>query len=373
MKKKLEVAFMGGGVDSAVGMAHYAAINIDGLFNLVAGCFSLNQLKNLESAEYCGVDSERVYTTLDDLLDNEQNKLDAIIILTPTPSHYEDVMLCLSKGIPVICEKALSTSSNEVKKLMKYVAEYRGFLSVTYNYSGYPLLKELQTMIASGRLGKVEQIQIEMPQETFMRVDSKGSPIAPQEWRLKDEALPTVSLDLGVHLHQLIFFLTNEKPIEVIAVQNSFGHFEGVVDDVNCIANYTNDLVANIWFSKSALGHRNGLNVRVYGDKGSAKWYQMEPEKLTLTNPQGDVLIKDRASGDMKVSNQQRYTRFKAGHPAGYIEAFANHYYDIYESLQKYRNNRSSTCGLGADEAYEGLLMLEAISLSAKLKKWIEL
>jgi predicted dehydrogenase len=112
MKKKLEVAFMGGGVDSAVGMAHYAAINIDGLFNLVAGCFSLNQLKNLESAEYCGVDSERVYTTLDDLLDNEQNKLDAIIILTPTPSHYEDVMLCLSKGIPVICEKALSTSSN---------------------------------------------------------------------------------------------------------------------------------------------------------------------------------------------------------------------------------------------------------------------
>jgi predicted dehydrogenase len=211
-----------------------------------------------------------------------------------------------------------------------------------------------------------------MPQEGFLRVDKNGNRTEPQAWRLSDREVPTISLDLGVHLHQMIGFLCGEHPIELVAINNKFGLFEGIVDNTMCIARYSGGIDCQIWFGKTALGNSNGLKVKLYGEKGSAEWYQMQPESLIIHDNKGRKNTLERSSVDLILANDDRYNRFKAGHPAGFIEAFANLYYDIANDVRQFRlNNRSiSPWVFGADVALEGLEMLELIEQSAKDKEW---
>lgn len=373
INKKFNLAFIGGGLNSAIGTTHKIASQMDGRFKLVSGCFSRDSKINRLTAEIWGVASDRVYDDWQYLMANEKNKIDAIVILTPTPYHFNIVINAIEQGYPVICEKTLTTSSKEALQIKGALEKYNGFLVITYNYTAYPMLRELRLMIKQNKLGKLGQILIEMPQEGFARLDKSGNPQTPQKWRLKDRDIPIISLDLGSHLHHLVDFLTDENPIELVAIHNSFGLFRQVIDATMCIASYTNNLVCNIWYTKAALGHRNGLRVRVYGEIGSAEWFQMNPEMLYFSNNKGHVTTIDRASVDVEIASQPRYNRFKAGHPEGFIEAFANHYGDIADSLLQYKETGSIKlpeylCGI--DKAIEGLIMLEAIAKSTKNKAW---
>lgn len=370
--KKLRIAFLGGGLNSAIGRTHKIAISMDNRYELVSGCFSRDNKINVESAHEYGVNKSRVYNNLDELIENEKEKIDAICILTPTPNHKNEVIKCIENNISVICEKALALSSKEADEIKIVLNKYKGFLAVTYNYTGYPMLRELRSMIQNGKLGKLEQIHIEMPQESFARVNKEDKPLKPQEWRLVDTELPTIFLDLGTHTHDIISFLTGESPVELVSTQNSFGSFKELIDNSLTIASYTNNLVSNIWFSKTALGHRNGLKVRVYGDIGSSEWYQLEPENLYFNDNKGHKILIDRASVDVSITTEERYNRFKAGHPSGFIEAFANYYGDIADYLLDENKNESGYV-FGIDDALEGLKMLEAMTLSSKEKRWVSI
>lgn len=367
-----KIGFIGGGLNSAVGNTHRIAVQMDRRFILEAGCFSSNEKMNHETASRWGIKKSRVYSDWRLLLNKEKNKLDAVCILTPTPLHAEMVMEALNKGFPVICEKTLATSSRDAAAIDRTVKKNNGFLAVTYNYTGYPMLRELRQMILEGRLGRINLMQIEMPQEGYARFDKQGVPMKPQAWRLRDKYIPIISLDLGSHLHNMMHFLTGEKPLEVVADQTRYGFFTKVVDNVICLVRYSGNIRAQIWYAKMALGHRNGLRVRIYGDKGSAEWFQMTPEELIVNDIYGKRQIIDRASACAKVADLARYNRFKSGHPAGFIEAFANHYYDIADSLKEFKKkgDYSSAWVFSAELAKEGLEMMEAIVKSAKNNCW---
>lgn len=371
--RRLKLAFVGGGLNSAIGTTHKIASQMDGRFELVAGCFSTDKDYNEQTGKQWYV--PRIYPIWKTLLESEKDKTDVIVVLTPTPDHTEIIIEAIKLGYPVICEKTLTASISDAIRIKEALKRYRGYLAVTYNYTGYPMVRELRSIIRQNKLGKVQQIHIEMPQEGFERLDRNSNPIMPQKWRLQDKEIPTISLDLNVHLHNMIYFLTGEKPIKVIAIQNSFGLFKQVIDNVICIAKYTNDMVCNIWYSKVALGYKNGFRVRVYGENGSSEWYQMNPEMLYLHDNRGHTQIIDRGSFNVNTSSQQRYNRFKAGHPAGFIEAFANHYSDIADSIIAYKENLNykSEYVFGVDEALEGLYMMEAIAKSAKNESWEKL
>lgn len=346
---------------------------MDGRWRLVAGCFSTHIDTNSQTAQAWDVPSTHLYQDWQTMLVAERDRLDAVAILTPTPSHADIVIKALELGYPVICEKALATTSAEAERIKAAVDQLRGFLAVTYNYTGYPMLRELRDIILTGGLGKLHQIHIEMPQEGFSRLGKDGTNPKPQSWRRQDGAIPTLSLDLGVHLHHIIDFLSNEKPTELVALNNSYGLIDGIVDNTMCIANYTNDLHCQLWFGKTALGHRNGLRVRVYGSSGSAEWYQMEPEILTRFDNQGRINRYERACAELRIADDLRYNRFKAGHPGGFLEAFANHYYDIADCLIEYQKTGcyASPWVFSADTAEQGLIMLETIAESARKKTWL--
>lgn len=212
MSSVLKIGFIGGGINSAVGNTHRIACQMDHRWQLVAGCFSTHSNVNRETADSWGVEPSRRYDDWRIFLENEQGNLDAIGLLTPTPLHAEMAVEALHRGFAVICEKTMAASSREAAAICRAVEENNGFLAVTYNYTGYPMLRELRQMIVDGKLGTVNLVQIEMPQEGFARLNKHGQKPQPQAWRLHDGNIPIISLDLGSHLHHMIFFLLEKNP-----------------------------------------------------------------------------------------------------------------------------------------------------------------
>jgi len=371
----LRLAVLGGGVNSAVGSAHIAALRLEGGYKIQAGCFSREKEENTASGEAYGV--TEIYSDLPSMLKSNGKNIDAVLILTPTDQHFNQIKYCLENGFAVISEKALACSVSEVSTLMNLEKDCGGLITVTYNYTGYPMIREMEAQISSGRLGKIFSVNASMPQEGFVRKDAEGKPIFPQDWRLVDAEIPTISLDLGVHLTNMVGFLSKKSPLEVVAMARSCGNFPNIVDSINALCRYSDDLAVNYWFTKSALGYRNGLSLEVFGTLGSLRWVQEFPEQLLFSNSLGSVEVLDRASPSLLVASDKRYARFKPGHPSGFIEAFANYYSDLRYALLSYLSNKPhknlGSYVFGSESALEGLKVLGAMQVSARARKWVEI
>ncbi len=377
MKSPLPLAFIGGSLQSAVGRTHHIATRMDNRWRIVCGSFSRSQQVCSKTADALSLPASAAFTDYREMLDSFAGRLAAVCVLVPTPQHADIICDVLQAGIPVISEKSLACSPAEVERIIAVRDATQGQLAVTFNYSGYPAIRELKQMIAEGRLGNLVHVAAEMPQEGFIRWAGKPLQLPqPQAWRLTDGSVPTVSLDLGVHLHHLIGFVTGQHPLSVTACQYSKGHFTEVVDSVHAMARYTDSLSVDLWYGKCFLGCANGLRIRVFGTEGSAEWLQLQPEVLQLSDRCGRIQMLTRNSMDAEVCGQDRYARFKPGHPDGFLEAFANYYTDIAEWLRP----RSELDGriaqdsiASAEMALEGLQMMEAIAESARSGQWVEL
>ena len=357
----IRLGMIGGGVTSSIGWSHISAAQMDGYYKIEAGCFSREKENSYITAKKWNIDPERIYTSVEKLISNEKESVDAVSILTPTPNHLSDFERLARAGIPIICEKPLASCTEDASAMKKILSQNNGFAAVTFNYSGYPMIRELRELIASGEIGEILHVHIEMPQEFFLKLDPLTNKLTePKGWRLKDEVIPTICLDLGVHLHHLSWFLTGLKINKVNAsMSKSIIHPE-IVDDVMMWVEYENHAKGAFWFSKSALGHRNGLKIRIYGTKASAVWKHENPEFLSIGLNTGESKILDRGS-NTKIAKDARYNRYRPGHPSGFIEAFANVYHDIFKALMCYK--RKSTCEdeyvYGIDHSIEGLQLFE--------------
>ena len=370
---QLKLGFIGGSIYSAIGTTHKIASQMDGYFRLHAGSFSRDKEVNLQTAKTWRVNHVfDSYHAMFQKIQNQEITLDAVVILTPTDMHEEPILEALDQSIPVICEKTLTDSLASAQTISEKVKETKGFLVTTYNYTGYPMLRELRSMIQQNKLGKIIQIQAKMPQESFIRLDEHGHIPQPQAWRLEDKHISKLSLDLGTHLTNMIHFLTQESITEVVALGSSFGHHP-VMDNIATLAKLTNDIDCHIWYTKSALGHTNGLSIEVYGTEGSVFWEQLNPEVLQYNDNRGRIISLDRASKGVTVAREERYNRFKSGHPAGFIEAFANYYEDIYHALLEFKDHGTFTSPyvFGMESSLEEIQVMHAIERSIQQKQWV--
>lgn len=366
-KKPFRLGFIGGGIGSIAGYAHFAAARMDGLFEITAGAFSKDAMINRESAELYKV--ERVFDDYHELIEYAKENLDAVSVLTPTPTHTEIVLALINAGVNVICEKALSPSVEDASKIKEALNRQKSFLAVTYNYSGFAMVRELKARIEAGELGRIYQVRVEMPQESFVRPPKSVK--YPQKWRLSDAYIPTICLDLGVHLHHLAYFVAGFKAKRVFARMNSFSKY-GVIDDVEMMMESEDGMRGSFWMSKTALGNRNGLKIEVFGDKASGVWVQEEPERLRLSYANGDKKIVDRGS-DTLICASKIYNRMTPGHPSGFVEAFANIYYDIATELELFLEGKKMHLSVfDIDTAIDGLRLLHKAKESSEKKEWME-
>ncbi|KZN39492.1 hypothetical protein N480_01265 [Pseudoalteromonas luteoviolacea S2607] len=368
----LKLAFIGGGANSAVGYVHFSAAQLDNRFKVVAGAFSRHEDCNVATAQQWGIAAEHTYSDWREMLSYERDNIDAVVVLTPTPHHLEVLETLLQLNVPTICEKSLVCGSTEIAQLEKAYNPEKHFLAVTFNYSGYAMVRELRNLIKSNKLGRIQKIHLEMPQEGFKRPpEIAGKAAPPQSWRLKDYAVPTICLDLGVHLHHLSSYLLDLEPLQTSALFATHSEYTELVDDVQMLLKYPQNVTGSMWMSKTAIGHRNGLRVRIYGTEGSAHWYQLNPDELELNYNDGRREILDRA-GQCQYAHQFRYNRMKPGHPTGFVEAFANLYTDIHDALSSYLNAQpvSNEYVFGFSQAKDGLALFEAATRSSKTGQW---
>ncbi|WP_370262437.1 Gfo/Idh/MocA family protein [Limnobacter sp.] len=365
LSKPIRVAMIGGGVNSAVGRVHEIAMRMDLEFALTAGCFSRDPEFNHQSGQAYGLPAHRVYNRPETMLDDPTLDVDAVVIATPIASHAEYIHLALDHGLRVISDKPLVSTLAECHTILDRVPAHSTDVFCIFNYTGYPAVREMKQRIEQGELGQVFKIMIEMPQDSYMRLKNTNKTQAIQPWRLQDGLISCVSLDLFVHLHSLVHYVTGKTPVQVNAWQRAISSVsEGLIDEVDAIIDYTDNLRVNAWYGKAALGQRNGLRIRVLGTLGSLEWVQEQPEQLRAADARGNTLVYDRISSSSCVTTEARYNRFKAGHPAGFIEAFANYYCDIAQAMRAGQLN-THTLGLGV--AAEGLALCQAISESAQL------
>ena len=366
----LRLGVLGGGIGSAVGRAHMSALHLVDGVEVAAGTFSQDAERNVASGRVWGVKSEAIFRNYDELLEAARRNYDVLVILTPTDQHDEQVLAAAACGVSVICEKALTDSTSSASAVESAFSDGSASLSVIFNYTGYPLFREMAAMVEYGTIGTPHRIELRMPQESFLKRTLDDVPLQPQSWRLHDGEVPTVSLDLGVHLHSLAYFLLGGAPPQrTVAVEHSHGNFRQVVDGVDGLVKYDGEVLASYTFGKTSLGNRNGISAEIYGSQGALIWAQESPDQLHSADVYGRRQTIDRGTPGLLVAGQRRYERFKAGHPTGFVEALANYYEDVIAQVVSGTPNSRV---LGATQAREGIELMNAFSRSHCARGWVE-
>ena len=364
MKTNLSLGFIGGGTNSTIGKMHYLASKLDDRWELVSGFFSRNKKINLKSGSNYNIDKSRIYNSLESFIKHEGKKLNAIVLLTPTPTHSKVLQKLTKINIPIISEKPLVNSADQMKKINKLFIK-QNLIRVTYNYTGYPILRELKEMLKRKKIGEIKQFFFYMPQNAFVSNTSKK--IRPKTWRLNDMEYPNILGDLGSHLINMCDFLFEKTPNKVFA--KFFNHSKyKIIDNAYFMTEINKNIFGQFIISKTNPGISNGLELKIVGTAKTVVWKQDDPEKLLLFNMDGTKTIFDRSSA-IYEANKDRYNRYKPGHPSGFLEAFANIYHDIAnEIISKKKSNY--TFDLKSSQKISNFF--EASIKSDKSGKWIK-
>lgn len=380
MAKQVRYGMVGGDVHAFIGEVHRKAINFDTRAELVAGCFSKNAERNMETADAYCLDHSRVYANYADMAAKEsarEDGIDFVSIVTPNYMHYEIAKAFLQHGINVVCEKPLCFLVEEAQELRKLAEEKNLLFGVMYSYTGYAMSKVMKEMIAEGKIGKIAAINAEYAQDWLL---DDLSPVAGAElnlsvWR-KDPKLSGISNcvgDIGTHIENYVHYLTGLKIKRLLATTNKYGH--PLELNANILVEYDNGVNGAYWCSQIASGRLNGLAVRIYGDKGSIEWEQQYPDYVRYT-PKGEApQTLSRGNGYIH-EKAAAYSRIPAGHPEGLYCGFANVYKDYITAIIKHRNGEAVD-GIDfprVEDGLNGVKFIHAVIDSAKGdSRWVEL
>lgn len=375
---RIRLGMVGGGRDAFIGAVHRIAARIDDQYELVAGCFSSNPEKALASAADLGV--ARAYTSFAEMASREARRKDgieAVAIVTPNHMHAPVAMQFLKRGIHVICDKPLTHSLPEAKRLAK-AAEASGVVfALTHNYTGYPMVRQAKAMVDQGVLGDIRLVQVEYPQDWLAEpLESSGQKQA--DWRTDPERSGAGGStgDIGTHAYNLARFVTGLNLAELSADLQSFVPGRRVDDNGHVLLRFDGGARGMLWCSQVAAGCENGLRLRVFGTKAGIEWAQEDPNYLWVT-PLGGQRSRITRGGGGAGPEAGRVSRIPPGHPEGYLEGFANIYAEAARAILARRDGTSLDPAVtfpSLAEGVEGVAFVDAcVRSSARNAAWVKL
>ncbi|WP_228530217.1 Gfo/Idh/MocA family protein [Tamlana sp. I1] len=331
MERKLRMGMVGGGADSFIGDVHRKASAIDGMIELVCGAFSSNPEKSIASGKALFLPTERCYGSFEEMILKEkerpeQDRMDFVAIVTPNHMHFPPAKMALENGFHVVCDKPISLTLDEAITLEKIIAKSGKLFALTHNYTGHPLVKQAKAMVAQGDLGNIRKIQVQYLQGWLATsVEKTGQKQA--SWRVdpKRSGIGGALGDIGTHAENLVEYITGLKIKELAADLGKFGDGRVLDDDGNMLLRMENGAKGTMSISQIALGEENNLAIKVYGDKGSLEWRQENPNQLITHKLNAPIKIFTTNGPDLYPEAVQ-VCRIPAGHPEGYLEAFATIY-----------------------------------------------
>ena len=331
--ERIRLGMVGGGTDAFIGGVHRIASRLDDRYELVAGALSSTPERCRESGLAIGLAEDRIYDDYKSMAMREarlKNGIEAVSIVTPNHVHYLAAREFLKRGIHVICDKPLTSTLADAKKLHKAAEDSDALFILTHNYTGYPMVRQARDMIASGELGKLRVVQVEYAQDWL----TEKQTFKQAEWRTDPERSGAGGCtgDIGTHAFNLACFISGLTVESLAADIQAFVDDRQVDDNAHVMMRFEGGARGMLWASQVAPGNENALRIRIYGDKGGLEWAQEDPNYLWYTPyDQPKRLITRNGAGAGEVAG--RLSRVPPGHPEGYLEGFANIYSEAAEAI----------------------------------------
>lgn len=375
---RIRLGMVGGGRGAFIGAVHRIASRIDDQYDLVAGSFSSDPERSAASAADLGVG--RSYGSFEEMAQKEARRKDgieAVAIVTPNHMHAPVALQFLKRGIHVICDKPLTATLPEAKKLAK-AAEASGVVfALTHNYTGYPMIRQAKEMIAAGVLGDIRLVNVEYAQDWLAEpLENSGSKQA--DWRTDParSGAGGATGDIGTHAFNLANFVSGLTLDSLAADLQAFVPGRRVDDNGHVLLRYTSGARGMLWCSQVASGQENGLRLRIYGTKAGIEWEQENPNYLWVT-PLGAPRYRLTRGGSGTGEAAARVSRIPAGHPEGYLEGFANIYAEAARAIIARRDGGTVDSAVtfpGLKEGLEGVAFVDAcVRSSARNAAWTKL
>ena len=375
---RIRYGMVGGGQGAFIGAVHRLAARMDDQYEFVAGALSADPARAQESGEELGLSADRIYSDYKAMAKAEAARPDGIevvSIVTPNHLHVPIAKAFIEAGIHVICDKPLALNLKEAKTLEKLLAKHPNLVfALTHNYSGYPMIRQAQAMVAAGDLGDIRVVNVEYPQDWLTTaLEQSGQKQAAWRTDPKRSGAGGCVGDIGTHAYQLATFVTGLKLKELSADLESFVKGRALDDNAHVMLRFENGAKGLLFASQVAVGHENGLKLRVYGAKGGLEWVQADPNYLWFT-PFGEPKRLITRGGAGSGPAAARVTRVPSGHPEGYLEGFANIYTEVAHAIKAARKGKKPAKEVqypGIADGVAGNAFIEAcVKSSAKNAKW---
>lgn len=339
MKQKLRMGMVGGGPGSFIGAVHRMAANLDGEIELVCGAFSSNADKSKLTGDSLGLAPERVYGSFEEMINTEKTlpadeRMQFVSIVTPNHMHYAPAALALENGFHVVMDKPLVLNMDEARKLQQLVQDTGLLFCLTHTYTGYPMIKEARQQVLQGKLGTIRKVHVYYPQG-WLSDYLEGGDNKQASWRTDPGKSGKAGAmgDIGSHAFNLAEYISGLQVTTLCADINIVVPNRQLDDDGAVLLKFNNGASGLLLATQVAAGEENNVTIQVYGDKGGLEWKQEDCNTLFLKWP--DQPAQKLRTGSGYVSSfAQHNTRVPAGHPEGYLEAFANLYRNFALSLQ---------------------------------------
>ncbi|MEL6168734.1 MAG: Gfo/Idh/MocA family oxidoreductase [Pseudomonadota bacterium] len=369
---RIRLGMVGGGRDAFIGGVHRIASRIDDHYALVAGCFSSTPEKSLASAADLGVASDRAYGDFSEMAKREarlKEGIEAVAIVTPNHMHYPVAREFLKRGIHVICDKPLTSTLADAKKLVKAAESSDALFVLTHNYTGYPMVRQARDMIDAGDLGTIRVVQVEYPQD-WLTTDLESSGMKQAAWRTDPERSGAggATGDIGTHAYNLARFVTGLRLHSLAADLTSFVDGRRVDDNGHVMLRFDGGAKGMLWCSQVAPGNENALRLRVYGTSGGLEWAQEDPNYLWFT-PFGEPKRLITRGGAGAGDAAGRVSRVPPGHPEGYLEGFANIYSEAAAAIRAHQRGEARPGEIvfpTVQDGLEGVAFVDACVRSSK-------
>ena len=342
-RRRLRLGMVGGGPDAFIGAVHRIAARLDDHYELVAGALSSDPERGRSFALQLGIAPDRAYGSYAEMAAAEaarEDRIDAVAIVTPNYLHHAPAKAFLEAGIHVICDKPLTTTVADALDLAETVRRMGLVFGLTHNYTGYPLVRQARAMVAAGELGRIRVVQVEYAQDWLTTpLETTGQKQA--AWRTDPvRSGPAGCLgDIGTHAYNIVAFVTGLRCEAVAADLTTFVSGRRLDDNVNMLLRLSGGARGMLWASQVAPGNDNNLRLRVYGERAGLEWCQEDPNHLRLS-ALGEPPRIIRRGGAGANATAARASRIPAGHPEGYLEAFAQLYSDLAEQIAAHRDRR---------------------------------
>ena len=377
MTDKIRLGILGGGGDSLIGGVHRIAANMFDRFQLMGGCFNPNPEENKRFAQSIGINTKRVYDDLEQLITEElrrpaEERMEVISVLTPNFLHFPMAKKLLENGFNVICEKPLTTTYAEAQELEAIQAKQQKVFAVTYTYTGYPMVRQMKQMIADGAIGELQKVDLQYYQGWINPVIHHPEQ-RKSVWRLDPDkgGMSCCIGDIGTHAFDMVEYVTNQR-IKTILADLNYRYPDNEMDvDGTILVRFSDYCKGVLRVSQIATAEENNFTVQIYGEKGSLKWAQENPNYLTfLQEDQPQQILKP---GHPFLSPfSQAASKLPPGHPEGLYDAMGNIYRGVAQAIRGEKFFEGAFQGLA--EGARGMQFIEKVLESHKNGNvWIKL